>query len=50
LVTSPLRLTTSNFFQLKTCFHCPYVTSSLMRGWVCSLQLLLALATGVILS
>jgi hypothetical protein len=46
----PLRLTTSNFvFQLNTCFHSPYVTSSLTRGWVCSLQLLLALARAVIL-
>jgi hypothetical protein len=31
---NPLRLTTSNFiFQLNTCFHSPYVTSSLTRGW-----------------
>jgi hypothetical protein len=36
------------FFQLNTCFHSPYVTSSLMRGWVCCLQLLLALASAVI--
>jgi hypothetical protein len=36
LATSPLRLTTRNFFfQLNTCSHSPYVTSSLMRGWVC---------------
>jgi hypothetical protein len=27
------------FFQLNTCFHSPYVTFSLTRGWVCSLQL-----------
>jgi hypothetical protein len=46
LATSPLRLTNSNFFQLNTCGHCPYVTSSLMRGWVCRLQMLLALASG----
>jgi hypothetical protein len=26
-----LRLTTSNFFRLKTCFHSPYVISSLTR-------------------
>jgi hypothetical protein len=38
------------FFQLNTCGHRRYVTSSLTRGWVCRLQLLLALASGVILS
>jgi hypothetical protein len=32
-------------FQLNTCFHSPYVTSSLIRGWVCRLQLLVALAS-----
>jgi hypothetical protein len=49
-LTSPLRLTTSNFFfQLNTCFHFPYVISSLTTGWVCSLQLLLALASAAIL-
>jgi hypothetical protein len=37
------------FIQLNTCFHSPYVTSSLTRGWVRSLQLLLALASTVIL-
>jgi hypothetical protein len=38
LVTSPLRLTTSNFiFQLNTCGYSPYVESYLMRGWVCRL-------------
>jgi hypothetical protein len=37
------------FFQLNTCSHSPYVTSSLMRGWVCRLQLLLALASAFIL-
>jgi hypothetical protein len=42
--------TTSNFiFQLNTCGYSPYVTSSLMRGWVCHLQLLLVLASAVIL-
>jgi hypothetical protein len=45
----PLRLTTCNFFQLNTCGHSPYVTSSLTRGWVCRLQLLLVLASAVIL-
>jgi hypothetical protein len=50
LATSPLRLTTSNFsFQLNTCFCSPYVTPSLMKGWVCRLQLLLVLASSVIL-
>jgi hypothetical protein len=34
---------------VNACFHSPYVTSSLARGWVCRLQLLLALASGVIL-
>jgi hypothetical protein len=46
LATSSLRLTASNFiFQLNTCGYSPYVTSSLTRRWVCSLQLLLALAS-----
>jgi hypothetical protein len=50
LATSPLRLTTSSFiFQLNTCGYRPYVTSSLTRGWVCHLQLLLVLANAVIL-
>jgi hypothetical protein len=49
LATSPLRLKTSNFFQLNTCFHSPYVTSSLMRGWFCRLKLLLVLDSAVIL-
>jgi hypothetical protein len=40
----------SNFiFQLNTCGYSPYVASSLTRGWVCHLQLLLALASAVIL-
>jgi hypothetical protein len=47
---SPLRITTSDFFfQLNPCGHSPYVTSSLMRRWVCHLHLLLALASTVIL-
>jgi hypothetical protein len=50
LATSPLRLTTSNFiYQLNTCCSRPYVTSSLTRGWICRLQLLLVLASAVIL-
>jgi hypothetical protein len=49
LAKNPLRLTTGSFFQLNTCFRSPYVTSSLTRGWVCRLQLLLVLASAVIL-
>jgi hypothetical protein len=50
LATSPLRLITSIFFfQINTCDQSPYVTFSLLRGWVRRLQLLLALASAVIL-
>jgi hypothetical protein len=50
LATSPFRLTTSNFlFQTSTCGHSPYVTSFLTRAWVCHLELLLALASALIL-
>jgi hypothetical protein len=49
LATSPLRLTTSIFFLLNTCMYSPYVTTSLTRGWVCRLQLLLGFASVVIL-
>jgi hypothetical protein len=49
LATSPLRLTNSISFQLNSCGHSPYVTSSLTRGWVCCLQLLLAHVSAVIL-
>jgi hypothetical protein len=50
LGANPLRLTTSNFiFHLNTCGYNPYVTSSLTRGWICCLQLLLVLASAVIL-
>jgi hypothetical protein len=50
LATGLLRLTTSNsIFQLNTCAYSPYVTSSLTRGSFCRLQLLLALASTVIL-
>jgi hypothetical protein len=50
LATSPLRLTASNFiFQLNTCCYSPRVTSSLTRGRVCCLYLLLVLASAVIL-
>jgi hypothetical protein len=49
-VTSPLTLTTSNFiFQLNTCCYSPFVTSSRMKGQVSRLQLLLVLASTVIL-
>jgi hypothetical protein len=44
---SPLRPKTK-FFQLNTCVYSPYVTSSLTRGWVCLLQLLIVLASAVI--
>jgi hypothetical protein len=37
------------FFPQNTCGYSPYVISSLTRGWVCRLQLLLALASAVIL-
>jgi hypothetical protein len=37
------------FFELNIRSNGPYVTSSLMRGWVCRLQLLLAFASAVIL-
>jgi hypothetical protein len=50
LATSPLRLTASNFiFQLNTCGYNLYVTTTLTRGWVCRLQLLLVLASAVVL-
>jgi hypothetical protein len=49
LPSSPLRLTTTNSFQLSTCGYSPYVAHSLTRGLVCSLQLLLALVSAVIL-
>jgi hypothetical protein len=48
-MTSPLRVTTG-IFRLNICFHSPYVTSSLTRRWVCRLQLLLGLASAVILN
>jgi hypothetical protein len=50
LVTNPLRLMTLYFiFQITLGGYSPYVTSSLMRGWVCHLQLLLVLSSAVIL-
>jgi hypothetical protein len=48
LAISPLRLATSNFIlQLNTCGYSPYVTSSLTRGWICRLQLLLVITSAV---
>jgi hypothetical protein len=37
------------FFQLNTCGYSPYVTSSLTKGWVCRLELLLTLTSALIL-
>jgi hypothetical protein len=49
LATSPLRLTTGNFIcQLNTCGYSLYETSSLTRGRICRLQLLLVFARAVI--
>jgi hypothetical protein len=45
----PLETHDQHFFQLNICGHRPYVTSSLTRGWVCRLQLVLVLASAVIL-
>jgi hypothetical protein len=45
----PLETHDQDFFQLNTCGYSPYVTTSLTRGWVCRLQLLLVLATVIIL-
>jgi hypothetical protein len=50
LGAKPLETHDQSFvFQLNTCYHSPYITSSLTRGWVCRLQLLLILASAVIL-
>jgi hypothetical protein len=51
LATRSLRPTTRIFFifQLNTCGYSPHVTSCLTRGWVCRLQLLLVLASALIL-
>jgi hypothetical protein len=45
----PLETHDQYFFQLNTCGYSPYVTSSMTRGWVYRLQLLLVLASAVIL-
>jgi hypothetical protein len=50
LVLSPFILTAIIFlFQLNPCGYSPYVTSSLTRGLVCILQLLVVIASAVIL-
>jgi hypothetical protein len=50
LAISPLGPTTRIFiFQLNTCGCSPYVTPYLTRGWICRLQLLLVLASTIIL-
>jgi hypothetical protein len=50
LATSSLRPTTRIFiFQLNACGYSSYVTFSLSRGSVCCLQLLLGLASAVII-
>jgi hypothetical protein len=47
---APWDLRHSNFiFQRNTCGYSPYVTSTLTRGWVCRLKLLLVLASADIL-
>jgi hypothetical protein len=45
----PLETPNQYFFQPNACGYSSYVKSSLMRGWVCRLQLLLALASAVTL-
>jgi hypothetical protein len=50
LGTEPLETHNQKFCsQLNIYSHSPYITSSLMRGWVCYLILLLALASTFIL-
>jgi hypothetical protein len=49
LGAKPLKTHGHHFFQMNTCGHSPYVTFSLTRGRVCRLQLLLVLASAVIL-
>jgi hypothetical protein len=45
----PLETHDQYFFQLNTWGYILYVTSSLTRGWVCSLLFLMVLASAVIL-
>jgi hypothetical protein len=49
LDSKPLESHDQYFFQLNTCGYSPYATSSLTRGWVCRLQLLLVLASVIII-
>jgi hypothetical protein len=49
LGAEPLEIHGQNFFQLSTCGHSPYVTSSQTRGWVCRLQFLQVFASAFIL-
>jgi hypothetical protein len=50
LGAKPLETNDQQFsFQLIPCGHSLYVTYSLTRGWICRLQLLLVLASAVIL-
>jgi hypothetical protein len=49
LGAKPLESHDQRCFQLNNCGYNPYVTSFLRRGWVCRLQLLLVLASEVIL-
>jgi hypothetical protein len=45
LGAKPFKTHDQYFFQLNTCGHSPYVTSSLATAWVCCLQLLLVIAS-----
>jgi hypothetical protein len=47
LAPCPFETHDQYFFQLNSCGYSPYVTTSLTRGCVCRLQLLLALASAV---
>jgi hypothetical protein len=50
LITEPLETQARIFFsRLNVCGLSPYISSSLTVGWVCHLQLLLALARAFIL-
>jgi hypothetical protein len=51
LGAKPLEIHNQYFFfpQQNTCGYSPYITSSLTRGWVCHLQLLLGLASTIII-
>jgi hypothetical protein len=47
LGAKPLQTHDQYFLQLNLCGYSPYVTIFLTKGWVCCLQLLLALASRV---